>query len=556
MQQTNPTIVIIGAKGRMGRWFSTFFEKKGFQVLALGKETDNIFQKNVSQGDIVLISVPISQTQKVLETVIPFMRPDALICDITSVKELPLETMKNASCGTLGMHPLFGPSVIATKGLQIVFCHQKNNQWVSFLEELFTQEGIEIIKMFAKEHDRQMAFIQALTHSINILLAQTLNDENKQLDNRLQTPIFKLQTLTMQRVLQQDPKLMSDIQLYNKHFIKILTKLNKNTEQLLLHNTNKDKESLISSFERVHESDPNKVAFSLHQSNKVLNILKEADISITPRINPKSTKLQNIAFLGPLGTNTHNAALKLFPNHTDLKACKNIEDVFELVRDGKVEGGVIPAENSLHGTVRETFDLLADMLLISIGSIDMPIHHALLSLEEDFKNIRSIVSHPQALAQCKTFIKANLPHAELITAKSTTSALSEPNKNQAYIASKEAGELYHVPVLRESIEDAKNNVTRFYVIAKSDFNLPQLHQNNTLLFLTIINRVGILRDILDVFANNNISLNKLESRPSSEKVWDYCFYIEVDQSEKSKTLQKALRELQPLCISIRCLGRT
>ncbi|GIW61774.1 MAG: hypothetical protein KatS3mg089_0626 [Patescibacteria group bacterium] len=556
-QQTKPNVLIIGGSGRMGKWFQSFFESKKISVLIYGRASKKSLTKLLKKTDIIIVSVPIFQTEKTIKSVLPYLRSDQLLCDIASLKDLSLKAMKDAKCGTLGMHPLFGPSILSPQGQKIVFCHQHDNDHVTFLKELFLQSGMEIVDLKTSEHDQQMAVIQALIHAVNISLAKTLDNQTS-INAKLQTPLFTLQSLVTSRVLQQEPHLITDIQLLNPHFLPIIKELQKSINLLVDINIKQDRQRFTDLLEKLRKKTQKIAPYALYQTNKILTMIDDQSLNLSSsslQIDPNFPL--KVAYLGPEGTNTHQAAMKVFDNQKNIFVAKEvIDDIFQAVNEDEVDAGIVPAENSLQGTVRETLDLLSNSPLKVVGSFTLPIHHCLLSLENNFKKITTVVSHPQALAQCKNWLTDNLPKAKIVTTTSTTASLKSPRKHEAYIASEKASKIYKVPILAKNIEDNASNLTRFYVIAKYDLPVKGLNQSNTLLFLTIFNRVGILRDILDVFARKGISLTKLESRPSLEKVWDYCFYIEVDHEQESKKLKRALTEIQKYCSTVRILGRT
>lgn len=556
-QRTKPTILVIGGNGRMGQWFRNFFESRNIPVLVAGRRTVLQNHKLVSKADIIIIAVPIFAIEEVIKRISPYLRKDQLLCDIASLKTLSLKAMKSANCGTLGMHPLFGPSLLSPQGQKIVFCRHHDNAHITFLKTLFQESKMEIIELKASQHDKHMAVIQALPHAVNIAFAKTLENQTL-LFAKLQTPLFKLQSLITKRLLEQKPHLIADIQLLNPYFLPILKELQQSISWLVQIIAKQDRQALITSLQRLQKKIGKNADYELYQTNKILSTLEDRYLPVFPSFQEVKSKTSfTIAYLGPEGTNTHQAAEEIFGNsHTKFLAKEMLDDVFLSVLKGEGYFGVVPAENSLHGTVRETFDSLSDSPLQVVGSYTMPIHHCLLSFEKNLEKITTVISHPQALAQCKQWLSIHLPNAKRTAATSTTAALKKPKKGQAYISSSKASEIYHVPILFRDIEDTPENSTRFYVIGKKKQRFSTLSQANTLLFVTIVNRVGILRDILDIFARFGISLNKLESRPSREKIWDYCFYIEVDHTPESKTLKKALSELNKYCTSVRVLGRT
>lgn len=558
MKEVKPTIGIIGGSGKMGQWFATFFQEQGIPTIIAGRKTKLSPKELAKKSDIVIVSVPISETQNVIKKIIPYLHNDALLTDTTSFKVMPMEAMKTATCATLGMHPLFGPSAQQNQGLKIVFCKQKNNQYKTFLEKLFTNAGIEIIYMSPEEHDYQMAYIQAFTHAINLLYAKIIFEQKNVLKNKLHTPIFALQSLVMGRVLHQDMELISSIQFYNPYFEPVLEALLNQGKKLRQIIEKEDEKEFIEMFKEEKELAKDFANFSTLQTNKILKLVNDMTVSVPTKVVPITIPSKaKVAYLGPQGTFSHQAASLLFPKTAQLKVpAETFFDLFKKVLYNEVDFSVVPAENSIEGTVRETLDYLIEFSLSVVGSIDVPIHQQLLSNEKMFKDIHTIESHPQALAQCKDFLQKNLPHAKRTAAVSTTAALQNPQKGFGYIASTLAAKTYNIPILAKNIQDNTLNTTRFYIIAKHPVKLTGVNDTKTLLFLTVYNRVGILRDLLNVFANYNLNLTKLESRPSSEKLWDYHFFIEVDKESNHHKLMQCLKDLEAYCPVMRVLGKT
>ena len=261
-----------------------------------------------------------------------------------------------------------------------------------------------------------------------------------------------------------------------------------------------------------------------------------------------------IGYLGPEGTYSHQATKKLFTKYSpQLLPEKTIYDIFESIASRKIYAGVVPAENSTEGTVRETLDYLVQFNLQVNGSIDLPIHHCLLSKEKKLTDIKKIIAHPQALAQCREWLNINLPQAKRETATSNIAGI-EQIKNEpgiAIIGPEQAAEIYNLTVLAKNIQDNPNNTTRFYLISPSD---NYEGTTRTLLFVTVLNRVGVLRDILTVFEDFDINLSKIESRPSKEKNWDYYFFIEIDSAPSDPITHQAIDLLRQFCQTIKILG--
>ncbi len=551
------TVHIIGGTGKMGQWLKLFLESQNVSVTIAGKD----YAKNpeqIQQADIVVVSVPISETEKVIQTVSPLMSKDALLTDITSVKTMPLAAMEKAKSGTLGMHPLFGPTIGSVINQKIVFCRLNDNNHVEFLKNLFEKSGMEVIEMSAEEHDYQIAYIQALTHATHLLFAKTILGQEKTILTKLQTPTFAIHALAMGRVLNQDIELMSGIELYNPYFMPVFDNLMENAKTLLDILKKGDDKAFVKFFEYEQKLAKNFSGLSLFQTNKILRLIDEMPTTLPQKIEITNvpTSVQ-VAYLGPEGTYSHQATKRVFgkKSYHEHKA-NTLFEVFQKVLHGDADFGIVPAENSIEGTVRSTMDYLVEFSLYVCGSFEIPIRHQLLSAEKKLSDIKTVVSHPQALAQCKNWLQEKLPMAKIVSTESTTTQLKNPKKGYGYIASAEAGGKYGLSILAKNIEDHTSNTTRFYVISKNPMHLKGIQNSKTILFVTVYNKVGILRDILNVFADHNLNLTKLESRPSREKLWDYHFFIEVEKDQHDPALIKALHELETYCPVIRVLGQT
>lgn len=552
MNRQDTHIHIVGGSGKMGQWFASFFRERTITVTTSGR----ILQKQqLKKADIVIIAVPISQTKQVIEDVIPLLSQTCLLTDITSVKTMPLEAMKQAPCASLGMHPLFGPNTPHPAGQKIVFCHQTDNHHVKFLKEIFTSAQIEIITMEAKTHDRQMAYIQCLTHAINLSYAKTLFDGAPDRDQRLQTPNFGLQTLIMGRVLHQDIQLLADLQMYNPYVPAMLRSVQDNLEQLLASIDAHDDKSFASLVEKEKQHLENFSNFAVVQTNKILSLLQSIPVSLPEKQSISAPPEGSIGYLGPEGTYSHQATQILFPLTTQRKVSfESFTLLFEKLMKEEIDFIVVPIENSLEGTVRENIDHILSHPVFVLGSFDLPIHHQLLSREKNLEDIKTIYSHPQALAQCLYFLQSHVPKAKKVITSSTTAALGKTETGGGYIASRAAAQKYNIPIVAENIEDNSSNITKFYVIAKRPCNLKGLQKQKTLLFITVLNRIGILKDILEIFAKHSISLTRIESRPSREKPWDYGFFLEADIKNTHPDFKKIIKEIEQYCLTVRIIG--
>ncbi|MCM8758906.1 MAG: prephenate dehydratase [Candidatus Omnitrophica bacterium] len=261
-----------------------------------------------------------------------------------------------------------------------------------------------------------------------------------------------------------------------------------------------------------------------------------------------------IAYFGPAGTFTHQAALHQFGEKNVYCPCKTIEYVFRQVEKDKADYGVVPVENSTEGMVTHTLDMFVDSDLKITAEIILGVHHFLLSRENTLEKIKKVYSHSQALAQCKRWIEENLPSVLIVETESTAYAvyLAKRQPNSAAIGSKVAATIYKMNILASNIEDFRENVTRFLVIGKADS--PPSGDDKTSIMFSVKDRVGALHDMLVPFKKFGINLTRIESRPTKRKAWEYLFFIDFSGHVTDPNVCKALKELEKSCIFLKILG--
>ncbi len=252
---------------------------------------------------------------------------------------------------------------------------------------------------------------------------------------------------------------------------------------------------------------------------------------------------RKIAYLGPAGTFTEEAALK-YESKAQLLPFTSIPAVAAAVDTGLAEEGVVAIENSLEGSVTDTLDLLIHetRLMIKRELILKIEHHFLVKPGTEPPDIKVIYSHPQALAQCRRFLERCFPQAELVAALSTTAAVSQMMSSSfpaAAIGTKRAAELYEAHTLASNIQDRSPNVTRFVVLAPHD-DPPTGNDKTSLCFTFDDDRPGLLFNIMKLFAETNINLAKVESRPSKESLGRYFFLIDFEGHRKDPSIEKVL----------------
>ncbi len=234
-----------------------------------------------------------------------------------------------------------------------------------------------------------------------------------------------------------------------------------------------------------------------------------------------------VAYLGPKGTFTHLAGIRKLGSSAEYIPVHSIKGVFQDVCRGKVNFGVVPVENSTEGVVNHTLDMFFESTATIYGEISQEINHYLLSRATTLAEIKTVYSHPQAIAQCRNWIEENLPNIPIIDVSSTGRAaeLSANDPTTAAIASELAASLYELNVLGKHIEDHVNNYTRFLVLSS---HVPErTNKSKTSVMIHTKDRPGGLCDLLKPFATHGINLTKIESRPSRKKTWEYVFFVDM-----------------------------
>jgi len=264
-----------------------------------------------------------------------------------------------------------------------------------------------------------------------------------------------------------------------------------------------------------------------------------------------------IAYLGPAGTYSESAARKHFGAAPTLLACPGIDDVFRAVEAGNADYGVVPIENSTEGAIGRSLDLLLSSPLQICGEINLPIHHKLMGQGDSPADLTRIYSHAQSLAQCHEWLNRNLPQVQRVPVASNAEAarLAAAEPGTAAIAGDAAAELYGLNILAANIEDDPNNTTRFAVVA--DHDAGPSGSDRTSLVCSAQNRPGGLYQLLAPFADNGVSMSRLESRPArgfGGSRWEYVFYIDIEGHRGEPGAARALDELRSRAGFVKVLG--
>ena len=261
-----------------------------------------------------------------------------------------------------------------------------------------------------------------------------------------------------------------------------------------------------------------------------------------------------IAYLGPEGTFTQTAALKHFGHSVNTVALSCIPDVFSEVQAGHADFGLVPVENSTEGVISHTLDTFIHSNLKVCGEVEVRIHHQLASLNQKPQQISKIYSHQQSFAQCRKWLDLNYPNIERIPVSSNAEAarLASQDDSSAAICGIQAVEIFGLAVCHKNIEDLANNTTRFMVIG--DMEVAPSGKDKTSLLLSAHNEPGSLLALLKPLADYNISMNKIESRPSPNKLWEYVFFIDIDGHQQDEGVAVALEQLREQAAMFKILG--
>jgi chorismate mutase / prephenate dehydratase len=261
-----------------------------------------------------------------------------------------------------------------------------------------------------------------------------------------------------------------------------------------------------------------------------------------------------VAFLGPEATFTHMAARSRFGLSARYVPAATIAGVFAEVDKKLADLAVVPIENSTEGVVNSTLDMFMDSDLTISAEIVLQVSHCLLTRTGSLDGIQKVYSHPQALAQCRAWLSANVPKAALIEVASTALAarLAKDDPVAAAVASELAGQLYDLKIAKHKIEDEVRNVTRFLVVGQEQAK--RTGRDKTSLMLSVKDQAGVLYRVLQPLAARNINLTRIESRPSRRRAWDYVFFVDLDGHASDPEVGEAIEALKSACENVKILG--
>jgi len=262
-----------------------------------------------------------------------------------------------------------------------------------------------------------------------------------------------------------------------------------------------------------------------------------------------------VAYLGPEGTFAQAAAQEQFGSAITLRPVPSIAEVFAEVEQRRADCGVVPVENSTEGAVTSTLDLLVESPLRIAAEIMLRVRHCLLGTAASLDDVRRVLSHPQALAQCRQWLVRHVPDARLEEAASTSqaAALAVDDPTVAAVASRAAAAHHGLRVLAGDIQDQASNLTRFFVLGFHDAARAS-GNDKTSVVCTVKDEVGVLAKLLRPLARERVSLHKIESRPLRGRPWEYVFFLDLRGHHAEARVKRALARMAPLTTSMKVLG--
>jgi chorismate mutase/prephenate dehydratase len=274
-----------------------------------------------------------------------------------------------------------------------------------------------------------------------------------------------------------------------------------------------------------------------------------------PNKKPKAENKIRVAFQGEKGAYSESAVYRFFGSSVLVKPCRDLVEVFESVEAKKAEFGIVPVENSLEGSIDQTYDLLLIHNLKVCGEAILKIDHCLITNPDgSLDSIKVVYSHPQALAQCRNFLERL--GCDLVptydTAGSVKMLKEKKLKHAGAVASEAAALLYGMKILAREIADYPANYTRFFVLSEKDSEITG--KDKTSIIFSTKHVPGALYQALEEFARRDINLTKIESRPTRQRPWEYNFYLDFEGHRTEEKCQEALKALEKKTVFLKILG--
>ncbi len=267
---------------------------------------------------------------------------------------------------------------------------------------------------------------------------------------------------------------------------------------------------------------------------------------------------QRVAYLGPAGTFTEQAAVQFFGESIEHIPCVSFDEVFHAAASGNADFGVVAVENSTEGVVTRSLDLLLHSPLHIVGEISLLVRHHLLRSSPSLEGIEAVLAHPQALAQCQGWLNKHLPDVErrAVSSNAEGARLAASNPAWAGIASERAASRFGLHLAAQAIQDDAFNRTRFAIVClPQTLEAPAASGRDCVsLVVSVPNRPGAVHDILVPLKQHGVSMTRFESRPAKSGQWEYYFFIDIQGHPSQPHVAAALQDLRGLCAFYKVLG--
>ncbi|WP_456328777.1 prephenate dehydratase [Archaeoglobus sp.] len=583
----------------MGKLFRDLFYGRGYYVRGYDIDQMKKDTNSISGFDVIFVCTPMYALEEALEHIKREAKKDALLVDISSVKKISVPLFENSGFDFLSIHPMLGgDSELALSNVIVVRESGRDEEKVilnelrrcgAVLSRLDVEEhdrkmaeiqGIAhfILVSMADylRYDKEDLKYASPIFTVLYKLASRIINQNWEMYYQIQKNAEEMRREYLERAMELHEK-MKDRESFRRVFEelrKIYTDYESSTIILESYKATKKAESidelrgLIKSIDslilrlierridaarqiarikmekgepiEVRDVEEEKLWEVVSKTNLNPVKLKEVFEGIISLAKEEEYKVAGvrytIAVLGPQGSFSEEMALKLVGSRVPLRYCSTTDEIVKLVESGEVDYGLVPIENSVNGTVLPVLDALMNHDVEVFGEARLEVIHCLAAKRKiELKEIKTIYSHPQAVAQCMGFINNYLPSVVIRYTTSTSDAARMLDDYSAAIMSENAARFYRLHMLRKGIQDLKGrNITRFYLIKKRS---GKSEGNVTSLFFGVEDRPGALKEVLDVFHRKGFNLRKLESRPAGTGLGDYVFFVEVEAPLKEDDLR-------------------
>lgn len=574
----------------MGELFRDFFYDRGYYVKGYDIDRMKRDTDKVSGFDVIFVCTPMYALEESIQHLMKEANPKSLLVDISSVKNISIPIFEKSGFDFLSIHPMFGgDSDISLSNIIVVHESGRNEEKVildefvksgAVLSRLSVEEhdrkmaeiqGIAhflLISMadFLKCSKDELRYASPI-FTVLYKLASRIINQNWEMYYRIQKNAEEVRERFLERARHlheslKDCRRFSEIfdelkRIYTDYEsstiilesykatrkagnLEELRGLIRATDSLILRLIERRVEA-AREIARIKAEKGEPIELKDVEEEKIkdvisktkLNPIRMKDIferimALTKEEEYRIAGIQRtVAVLGPQGSFSDEMAVKLVGSRVPLRYCATTDEIIKLVEMGEVDFGIVPIENSVNGTVLPVIDALMSHDVEVFGEAKLEINHCLTAKRKiELREIKTLYSHPQAVAQCMGFINNYLPEVSIRYTTSTSDAAKMLDDYSAAIMSENAARFYRLYVLRKGIQDIKGrNITRFYLIRQKT---GRREGKITSMFFGVEDKPGALKDVLDVFYRKGFNLRKLESRPAGTGLGDYVFFVEVE----------------------------